>query len=62
MGGGEGHEDDQNCPRLGSISCPRQFREIARAGKQVAVDSAVGAGNWGCDVESVVVAGDEHDA
>ena len=62
MGGGEGHEDDQSCPRLGSISCPRQFREVARAGKKVVVDSVAGAGNWGCDVEFVVVAGGEHDA
>ena len=62
MGGGEGHEDDQSCPRLGSISCLRQFREVARARKKVVVDSAVGEGNWGCDVEFVVVAGGEHDA
>jgi hypothetical protein len=55
-----GHEDDQSCLRLGSISCRRQFREVASAGTQV--DSAVGAGNWGGGEESAVVAGGEHDA
>ena len=34
------------CVRLGSISCPCQFREVVRAGKQVAVCSAVGSGAW----------------
>lgn len=46
--GGRGRARGRSsCVRLGSISCPCQFHEVARAGKQVAVGSAVGSGN--CD-------------
>ena len=39
-----------------SVSQGCKSREVSGWG------SAVGAGNWGCDVESIAVAGGEHDA